>query len=554
MPRLTTTFLLLLLGSCAQELLERDAGMDAGPPDAGLRDGGVLGGSDSGIDGGMDAGFDAGAPREWVGIIGTGQSLSVGAGANPAVSTTQAYGGLKLIETGATTNYPLDGKGTWSTRPMTEPIRAKSNCTFCLEYPDNVNGGETPHTAMSTQLSVLSLARGPREFITAHSVVGTGAMDISNIDKFGPDGGARRPPYPASLIETRHFKNLAADAGFGFRTGAIVMTHGESDWANGHYLLDLVRLHADYNADLKSITGQTTDIPMFLTQQNNFPASVDAGLSVSAELQWKSAVLYPGKFVVVGPKYQYAHGDFVHLNAPGYRRLGEKYAQVIDAVLNLKQTWKPLYPIATSLSGSKVTVTFHVPFPPLAWNERMPQMHQVEHLAWKDGRAFEVLDSTGELTIVSATIVGNTVELLLSAPPTGTGLTVRHAAQPDGANFGPSGYIYFGGQGVGRVGNLHDSDPFLGAFQVDIPVKGTAGQNKRLTVLDAGPALFVGKNDLVLAPNLPTDTLIVTRASDAGSIDLSDVWDGGLSATTVKVRYDHRNYAVQFILPVPYTE
>src|SRR5262245_50547342 len=62
---------------------------------------------------GMGANPDAGGPTynfawDWVGVVGTGQSLSVGALGTPVLSTTQPYNNLKLGFGGAAVAPPFD--------------------------------------------------------------------------------------------------------------------------------------------------------------------------------------------------------------------------------------------------------------------------------------------------------------------------------------------------------------------------------------------------------------------------------------------------------------
>ena len=573
---LTLTCAALLLTACPEmpidendagdsgSMMNVDAGLDAGKVDAGKMDagktdagdGGGTDAGDSGVDSGFDAGFDAGAPKEWVGIIGNGQSLSVGVsfGYAPPISVTQPFGAKKLVD--LTSMYALSGAGTWQMVPLVEPYRVKT-CTLCYEYPNNVVG-ESPHTGMAIQLSALSLARDAGDFMSVHSITGTSGAALASINKTGlPDGGVR-PPYLAGLMETRVYKNLAADAGAKYRVGGVIFTHGESDWNNPNYASELHTLWSDYNTDLKAITGQTQNIPIFLSQQNSFPGAVDAGFTLSPNDQWKVAVTYPGEFVCVGPKYAYSYSDTVHLSSSGYHRLGEKYGQAFDRVVNQGLPFKPLYPIATSLSGNKITVTFHVPVPPMAWDDHIALSHQNNHKAWKDGHGFEAEDSTGQLTITSATIVGNTVELILNNAPTGTGLTVRHAQTPDGYPTADGGFAfsgaYFANTSGGHVGYLRDSDPFRGAWSQTIRVNATAGSTT-YAVLDAGGSTERwNKYDMLESPHLPSDARMVSRTADGGSFVANRPWDAGSGPANIVVRHDHRNWAVQFFLPVPYTE
>jgi hypothetical protein len=65
-----------------------------------------------------------------------------------------------------------------------------------------------------------------------------------------------------------------------------------------------------------------------------------------------------------------------------------------------------LQPIDVTRDGQTLSVRFHVPFPPLAWDEAFGAPHQVMHAAWKNGRGFEVEDGQGEVTITEVTIDG----------------------------------------------------------------------------------------------------------------------------------------------------
>lgn len=524
---------------------ELDSGFDDAGEDAGLT-------ADSGADSGLPV--DAG-PLPWYGIIGNGQSLSVGAAGLPVIGTSQPHGALKLFD--ADGGYRLDGGGVWSLVPLVEPIRPLIPTSAGSEYPKNVMG-ETPHTALGAQLSSLSLARTGRDFISVQSVVGTSGFPLSLIDKRrgGADAGPR-PPYLAALMETRIIKALADDAGHPFSVAALVLTHGESDQDNAQYGAQLVNLWSDSNADLKAITGQSRNIPLVHSQQNTFPY-VTGGTTIAAstQAQWRQAVLSPGKIVLVGPKYQYSYGDIVHLDGPGYQRLGEKTAQVIDALVNLDGGWAPLHPTGVSRSGLDVTVHFFVPFPPLEWDEEFPKTHQARHTAWKHGRGFEIARASdgGEVVIDSAAISGSSVVLRLAASAPSQGLVVRYATTPDGTPLldGGTGTGASGGTVSGRQGALRDSDPFRGAMTKSVTAFATSGSARLVNVGPAADLALFSRRDLVEAgSHLPSNTMVLSKANDAGFFDVSRPWSGPTGNTTVTVRHDHRNYAVQFELAVP---
>ena len=121
---------------------------------------------------------------DWVGIVGTGQSLSVGYAAGTVVGKTQPFHNLKLFDSGADPKYPLDGTGTLSLVPLVELIRPRLTGYADDQYPNNIYG-ETPHSALANQLSALAAATWSRDYVTIHSVVGWSGHPIGDIDKVG---------------------------------------------------------------------------------------------------------------------------------------------------------------------------------------------------------------------------------------------------------------------------------------------------------------------------------------------------------------------------------
>src|SRR5262245_37120578 len=76
---------------------------------------------------------------DWVGIIGTGQSLSVGANGTPLTQTSQPYNNLKLA-LGTATVPPYDPTSSaLSVVPLVEPIRQQAT-SYPSAYPRNVYG------------------------------------------------------------------------------------------------------------------------------------------------------------------------------------------------------------------------------------------------------------------------------------------------------------------------------------------------------------------------------------------------------------------------------
>ena len=387
---------------------------------------------------------------DWNGIIGTGQSLSVGQMGQPILSTNQPYNNLKL-----TTDHlqlPIDPNDTnIAIVPLVEPI-GRYSTNYPSAWPQNI-AGETPHTAMADEITALVRASTGHDYVTAHSCVGENGQGMIYLKKDAPHVGVNGHAYEASMIETKAFTRLAKAAGKTYGVSAIIVTHGETDAGNQQYEEQLYKLWTDYNSDIPAITGQDRKILMIVSQQN-----ACADHSASAQAQWKIGEDHPDWIVCSGPKYQYPYApDSLHLIADGYRQLGEKYGQIYYDRVILGRDWEPLAPTGIERSGMAITIRFHVPVAPLVWDTNFDAPHpSVDE--WKNGKGFEVSTAAGaKVAIQSAEISGDSVVLTCAADP-GANALVGYAmvGEPKKFRSQHSGSL--------RWGLLRDSDPFVGAI------------------------------------------------------------------------------------------
>ena len=387
-------------------------------------------------------------PWDWTGILGTGQSLSVGAKGDPVLSTNQPSHNLKL-----STNdlpWPIDSDNTnLSLVPLVEPI-GRLSPSYPSSWPENI-AGETPHSAMANEITALVQSRFGHDYVTIHSAVGENGQGMIFLKKNAIQKGINGRSYAAALIETRAIARLAKAAGKTYGVGAIVITHGETDAGNKDYENELYQLWEDYNTDLRAITGQTQKIPMIVSQQNTC-----ADRSASTLAQWKISVDHPADFVCSGPKYQYPSPEGVHLTARGYQMLGEKYGQVYFEKVILGNYWRPLEPVKLKRHGKIITIRYHVPVPPMVWDTTLEAPH-ASVAEWKNGKGFEVTASTGsKVTIASVAILGSNVVVTCASDP-GPGAQVSYAM------IGEKERMQTPFLGSPRWGLLRDSDPFVGA-------------------------------------------------------------------------------------------
>jgi hypothetical protein len=435
-----------------------DAG--AGGGSAGAAAGGSGGGAGRAA-GGSGGGAGTGGPPAaqawaWVSVVGTGQSLAVGghgnAAAQPSSGMTQRFHNLKL-SLGSANVPPYDANNAaLSMVPLTEPLRTVTT-GYPSPYPRNIYG-QSFHTAMADEITTLIQAALGRDTITAHVATGEAGQPFSVISKGATDSGTTGRAYAASVFEVAAIARLAKAAGKSHGVGAIVLTHGESDAGSATYEADVVKLWSDYNQDLAALTGQTAKIPLIQSQQHSEPTNVGSR-SAATLAQWQSGVHHPGDVVCSGPKYQYPYiADAIHLTNPGYDRLGEKTGQVFAERVMLGRDWRPLEPVTVTRTARVITVTFHVPVPPLAWDTTLPMPHQSGNSEWAPGRGFEVWSGSTRVAISAVAIAGDAVQITCASDPPATGLMVGYAAATDGA--ARSG-------GSLRWGQLRDSDPFVGS-------------------------------------------------------------------------------------------
>jgi hypothetical protein len=386
-------------------------------------------------------------PWDWTGIIGTGQSLSVGQKAQQVVTKEQPYHNMRL----STGNlpWPIDpNNAELKLVPLTEPAGRLAR-SFPSAWPTNLDG-ETPHTAMSIELTAMVEKQFKHDYVTIHSVVGEDGQGIRYLKK-NPDRDPRNingHSYEAALIETKAIARLAKEAGKTFGVGAITVHHGESDAGNAQYERALYQLWQDYNTDLPAITGQKTKILMITSQHNS------TNNSASTQAQWKIGVDYPEDIVCSGPKYQFESPDALHLNAEGYRQVGEKSAQIYYQRVILGQEWQPLYPTKVDRDGATVTVHFHVPVGPLVWDTNLDTPHSTI-AEWKNGKGFEVRSGNTRVAIHAVDIKGDAVVITCERDP-GAGAHVSYAMIGERAMTKPF-------RGFARWGLLKDSDPFKGS-------------------------------------------------------------------------------------------
>jgi hypothetical protein len=348
-------------------------------------------------------------------ILGTGQSLSEGWNGIPPLTTNQPFN-----------NLMLSGVGQTGTELV--PLIEGPNLHSVLV--------ETISSALANTLAALSPQTNYTSIVTRN---GEGSQAYVNLKK-------GTTWYNKGIGQIQNAQVAATNMGYTYQVTAITVVHGESDHVanNGPYYAGyLKQWQADYQADARALTGQTTDVPMFFCQMSSHTIySSTTSLIPGAQL-WASEI--SRALTLVCPKYFLTYSDGVHLTAQSYRHLGEYYAKAMKRVLVDQAAWDPLKPVKIVRNGATITVDFAVPVPPLAID--------TTRVLAQTNYGFEYADDTSSASISNVSLVdADTISITLNATPTGTNPRLRYAYT------GVSG-SWAGCDRAGSArGNIRDSD------------------------------------------------------------------------------------------------
>ncbi len=383
-------------------------------------------------------------------IIGTGQSLSTGLFANPALSTNPMWPTAALM-TNLGVRQVIDRGEFHFLRPG-----LINTLMPLVEASTSDHDGETIGAGMAFQINELALEAGQPPWpvvFSAHGVTGASYAMLKR----------GTMPYRNSIATVSRVKAILDRMGVGDVVRAVTVTQGETDSMMGasaaEYEADLVQWRNDYDADLRAITGQREPVMLFTDQMNNYTSAVfrerAAATSPIPLAQLRAALDHPGVIALVCPKYwlAYYRKDGAHLTARSEELLGEKYGEAIKRTLVDGVAWKPLYITSAALNGNLITLSYNIPSPPLVFDTQTIRDPGNLGFVYAD-------DSAAPPSISGVELVGagTQVRIALSAPPTAPA-GHRHV------EYAWVGSIACGGGGCGAGpltgprGNLRDSDP-----------------------------------------------------------------------------------------------
>ena len=358
-------------------------------------------------------------------VLATGQSLSVGALGTPTLSITQPYANTMFV-----TGVMTDNSSLSAFVPLVEGTVETMSSAFASLV-----------TKLAREVVLVGQPTGRTShdlLISGHGIGGTAYVGLKKGTAAFTNGIAQ--------VQAAH--NLAVQAKRTHVVRAVTNVHGESDSISNNvaYEANLLEWQANYETDVKAITGQAEPIPMLHSQFSSWTRLGGTGTtSIIPSAQLAAHVNAPGKIVLVGAKYHLPYvADGVHLTNEGYRHMGEEYAKVYRRVILEGKAWEPVRPKTVTRAGAVLTVKMHVPVPPLVLDTTIVTNPGNFGFEWVDGGPTPV--TIAAVTVASA----DTVVITLSAVPTGPTPRLRYAYT------GVSGAL--GGPTTGPRGNLRDSD------------------------------------------------------------------------------------------------
>lgn len=227
---------------------------------------------------------------------------------------------------------------------------------------------------------------------------------------------------------------LATALGYTPVIRSVMYVQSESDFAasGSGYKTLLGTMQSNLETDLKAITGQSLEIPMFITQQSNFGSSTFGTTPIVYPVsdQLQAHIDYPGKVILAGPMYAAENIAIANYHYYGHQTarwaagLGNAMAtKLIDGL-----TWEPIRPKTVTRNSNLVDIQFYVPSGPLVLDT-----NYVTNTP--DGFfGFDFHQTGGTTTLQSVTQIGvDTLRFTLSNAPDGTNPFIRAGRNAAGA-------------------------------------------------------------------------------------------------------------------------
>ncbi len=333
-----------------------------------------------------------------IGLWMMGQSLCDGTESLPIVTPTDTGRGNYRFKRGIRTWVYGDHAASPQERPDEQFSFVPLTATKYGGLGETIANGLADHLKtglLGTSHDHVELAKKTPHFLAAYA--GQGGRFIDELSKVDQSTDPRTPNsrqhgggyYRTSLDDARRARVQAEAMGKDFSIAALIWMQGEANggpsggivparWkkelnrpvGQQWYRDRLIDYRRKWSNDLRTITGQAGEIPMF-TYQTLGPAG-EAQL-MAADRDPNITMVGPHYMVpsAVNSRYAGRYGDPIHMSADGERWYGEQVAKVVQRVLRTGEIWQPLRPRKAWIAPDRtsVLVDFRVPRPPLVLDD-----------------------------------------------------------------------------------------------------------------------------------------------------------------------------------------
>lgn len=295
-----------------------------------------------------------------------------------------------------------------------------------IVYNNNVN--ESPLVgALSFAWELFQRENGVTPDDIDYRYIGTSraqsAQDIAALSK-----GGSTPIYANAIADVT--------AVLPDRVEAINWTQGEADagTAEAIYYAALIQLIADYDADIKAITGQMQDVLLFTYQTCSQAGAFDK----VAQAQLRAAQT-DKRIFMANPNYFMGFFDGLHYDAVSAKWAGAYFALARKRTINDGKPWEPLWPERSAVVGNAIDLYFN----------KSGLLFDTVNMPAQANQGFTVKDAGGNpITISSVTIIGaNRIRIVCASAP-GAGWQVNYGENT--VTGKPNGF-------AGHGGNLRDN-------------------------------------------------------------------------------------------------
>jgi len=326
-------------------------------------------------------------------IITTGQSLGEGSTPATSITTAQEYDNVGFAARAA--DYSVEGLAALTV----------ANCGVGSR-------GENPMFGTAGNIKALIAAEnGLDETEIDYRLIGVNTAysgyKIAELEK----GTA---PYADGIAAATRGKALADAADRTFAARAVTWTQGEGDAVTptpfATYRDALIQLAADYDTDLKAVTGQAEPVYLICYQTATRDLTI-------ARAQLEAMQTSP-LIVMACPMYQFNYGDSVHIDAASSKWLGGYYGLAYKRTVIDAEPWEPLMPVTSQVSGSVIDLTFN----------RSGLVFDTTSLPAQTNQGFTVFDGGGAAQTISTVeiIQPNRVRITLSSGTPAAGWSVKY--------------------------------------------------------------------------------------------------------------------------------